>query len=384
MVILEKPFVSVELKGYLEEEQIPVLKNQMALDVCSDNKCNLMDDESFRKALLEAPRIYTTSENALEWIYNNVKDEEMLAAVNVMKDKVLFRKRLQSVYPQFFFREMAPEELKKTDPSSLPFPLILKPSVGFFSIGVYTIYNEDDWKHAVKEIEEQMDSWKNQFPESVIGSASFILEEYIEGEEYALDAYFDKEGEPVILNIMKHDFSSSTDVSDRLYYTGKEMIEGKLETFTQYLRVLNCLMGAKNFPVHIELRVGENKIVPIECNPMRFAGWCTTDLVRFAFGLNTVEYYLKGKKPDWMELLKGKEGKLYSLIVLDKPRSEKMPASFDYEALKESFQKVLCLRKLDFKSYPAFGFLFTETDSARKEELENIVRSDLTEYITWA
>lgn len=58
-----------------------------------------------------------------------------------------------------------------------------------------------------------------------MGNAVFILEQYITGEEYALDAYYDENGRAVLLNIMKHDFACSSDVSDRLYYTGKEIIE---------------------------------------------------------------------------------------------------------------------------------------------------------------
>lgn len=37
-------------------------------------------------------------------------------------------------------------------------------------------------------------------------------------------------------------------------------------------------MRVTNFPVHVEIRVKEDKICPIEFNPMRFAGLCTTDI----------------------------------------------------------------------------------------------------------
>jgi hypothetical protein len=32
----------------------------------------------------------------------------------------------------------------------------------------------------------------------------------------------------------------------------------------------------KNFPAHAEVRIDENKIIPIEVNPLRFGGFCTT------------------------------------------------------------------------------------------------------------
>ena len=50
------------------------------------------------------------------------------------------------------------------------------------------------------------------------------MEEYVEGEEYAIDCYFDEKGEVVILNILHHKFSSGRDTSDRVYSTSKEII----------------------------------------------------------------------------------------------------------------------------------------------------------------
>ncbi|WP_041779331.1 ATP-grasp domain-containing protein [Belliella baltica] len=54
--------------------------------------------------------------------------------------------------------------------------------------------------------------------------SDFQLEEYIRGEEYAFDCYFDKNGDPVILNILHHVFISEKDVSDRWYYSSEEVI----------------------------------------------------------------------------------------------------------------------------------------------------------------
>lgn len=68
---------------------------------------------------------------------------------------------------------------------------------------------------------------EKNYPQKVIDNSTYILEEFIHGEEYAIDAYYDENGKVVILNIMKHDFSSTSDVSDRLYYTSKEIINEK-------------------------------------------------------------------------------------------------------------------------------------------------------------
>lgn len=77
----------------------------------------------------------------------------------------------------------------------------------------------------------------------------------------------------------------------------------------------------------------------------------------------------------------GKAGKLYTLMVLNKPENCPPVQSFDYDALRRDFGKVLHLRPCDFRRFSHFGFLFTETPADRREELDRIIRSDLTEYM---
>jgi len=84
-------------------------------------------------------------------------------------------------------------------------------------------------------------------------------------------------------------------------------------------------------------------LLPVEVNPMRFGGWCTTpDLSFLAYGFNSYLYYYLQKKPNWPEVLKGKEGKLFSIIVLDNSTGIDVDeiASFDYEKLLAGFEKV--------------------------------------------
>jgi hypothetical protein len=50
--------------------------------------------------------------------------------------------------------------------------------------------------------------------------------------------------------------------------------------------------------------------------------------------------------------------------------------------LLSRFEHPLELRKIDYKEYPVFGFLFAETSQANFGELERILRSDLKEFIS--
>ncbi|MBQ8445537.1 MAG: ATP-grasp domain-containing protein, partial [Opitutales bacterium] len=216
MFILEKPFVSAELKDYLEASQAAVLKNDVALEAATTHKLNLITDAEARERIAAGERIYTTSENALDWIYANTAGSPLTQTIDAMKNKAEMRRLLKSVYPDFFFEEIEAENLKNVKFEDLPCPVVLKPSVGFFSVGVYTIQTREDWTHALADIEKTSADWKKLYPESVLGNGKFVIEKYIHGEEYAVDVYFDGDGNAVILNILKHDFSSERDVSDRL------------------------------------------------------------------------------------------------------------------------------------------------------------------------
>ncbi|MCR5183342.1 MAG: ATP-grasp domain-containing protein [Opitutales bacterium] len=379
MIILEKPLVSQELKAYLQASKTPVLDNAYAREILAGTPgCRLTGDAEARERIAGGERLYTVSENALEWVLQNIDDPCSRRVIDTMKNKTAMRQILQSAYPDFFFREISVEKLAELDFDTIPVPVVLKPSVGFFSVGVYTVRDKNDWQNALDDIQKSSGNWKKLYPESVLAKQNFILEKYIDGDEYAVDVYFDGDGNAVILNILKHDFSSASDVSDRLYYTSKKVILENLEPFTAFFNRVNKSLGARNFPAHVELRVEDGKAVPVEFNPMRFSGYCTTDVSLFAYGFRTYDFYLNDKKPDWEKILSGKDGKIYAMILLNKPVPCPEVKDFDYDSLCKKFQKILCLRKSDWQKNSVFGFLFVETDNP--QELDYIVKSDLLEF----
>lgn len=381
MIILDKQYVSRELKDYLETSGVPVLRSDVSLKAGENRRFNLVSDEEADALLAKGERIYTTCENSLAWVLSHSPDEAMKKGVALFKDKAAFRRVLAEIYPDFFFREVPAAELEALDFHTLKTPFVLKPSVGFFSVGVYTVFNEDDWKRALADIRDHSREWEKGYDRRVVSNAVFLLEEYIKGEEYAVDFYYDGDGKAVILNIFHHEFSSPEDVSDRLYCSDAAIIREHLEPFTQFFNRMNERIGARNLPVHLELRTNGGRIVPIEANPMRFAGWCLTDLALHAYGIYTYDYFLSDRRPDWDALLSGREDLLYSFIVLNPPAGLRDDDVFDYDRLCASFRKVMELRRLDWHKEPVFGFLFTETEAANRKELDHILVSDLSEYL---
>ncbi len=388
MIILDKPYVSKFLQETIRDFKIPVLKTEILQEIDLIENLVYIDKESALKKLKNdnySP-LYTNSENSINWIKNNLAFTGLPERINIFKDKVKFRELLKTIYPYFYYREINLEEIDDVKYADLPQPFVFKPSVGFFSIGVSSVPDEETWNSTKELIKTQINTIKNLYPEEVIDVSKFIIEEYVEGTEYAFDAYYDSEGHPVILNILQHIFSSNEDVSDRVYVTSKDIIENNLDLFNNFLETVGNLSGLKNFPLHVEVRLSDDdKLVPIEINPMRFGGWCTTaDMTYYALNFNSYEYFFSQKKPDWNELLKDKGGKLFSIIVLDNSTGYdgRMIENFDYDKLLASFENPLELRKINYEEYPVFGFLFTETSQDNLTELQRILTSDLREFIT--
>ncbi len=388
MIILDHPYVSEFLKDTAAELQIPVLKNEMAAGLNTKKGLRLLEEAEFIELIKEKGEcsLYSNSENSIGWISENLGFTGLPEKIELFKNKIKFRELLERIYPELYFKGVEFEQLDEIRVEEIEKPFIIKPAVGFFSLGVHKVSTNEEWDSVLKSIKAEVDEIRGLYPVQVLDAGKFIIEGNIEGEEFAVDAYFNSEGKPVVLNIFKHIFSSENDLSDRVYFTSKTVMETHREAVEDLLKEIGKLVGLRNFPLHIELRIAEDRrIQPIELNPMRFAGWCTTDIAHFAYGINTYRYFLEQLEPDWKTILADKEGKSFCLVILNRPAylNLKEVKAFNYEKLLSDFEKPLELRKVDHEKYGFFGYMFTETRDSGWSEIERILKSDLKEYITF-
>lgn len=388
MIFLEKPYVSEFFKETITANSYPVVDTQTAREFGFSDYPYLKAREAVVEELKNsaAPVLYTTSENAIGWIAENLEFTGLPGKIDMFKDKVKFRQLIQEIYPDFYFKGLTRDKLAGFSLEGVPMPFIIKPSTGFFSMGVHKVSDPGEWEMTLAAIDREMTFQKDLYPGEVLDTNRFILEQCIEGQEFAVDAYFDESGEPVVLNILEHLFSSAEDLSDRIYMTSREIVKENLDDFSHFLRELGRVSGVRNFPVHVEIRKDESGvIVPIEVNPMRFGGWCTTgDLCFPAHGFNPYEYYFQQKKPDWERILSSGTGDLFSIIVLDNStglRGDQI-GDFDYDQVLAGFENPLELRKLDYNEQPVFGFIFARTRKNNFSELDRILRSNLQAFVT--
>lgn len=385
MFLLDKPFVSDFLIQTIRDNNYKIVSYAASRALVKDPDLNWISQQEATDIIKQNPLtpIYSNSENALSWIDQHLAENDLHHQIKAFKDKYQFRQLLQETFPDFYFEKISLADIQKVSAKNLSFPFVIKPSVGFFSIGVHVVNNANDWKKAKRSLNPE--NLESIFPESVLNTTEFIIEAYIDGEEYAVDYYHNSLGEVVVLNVMHHVFSSGTDTSDRVYSTSKEIIERHRTGIESFLNKLGERSHLRNFPAHAELRIDKSgNTIPIEINPLRFGGWCTTgDLLGVSLGFNAYQAFIEGKKPDWDKVFKGKEDKIFSIVVLDNNSgfAAEQITNFDYNALSRDFEKPLAIRKFDIKKYPIFGFVFSETSLNNKSELTDILRSDLKKYI---
>lgn len=377
MIILEKPYVSDFLKETCLKNNYPVLENDFAAASC---KFNFVSPNDAAK-LSGNPKVYINSENALSWVMQNLTLTNLPQKADFFKDKHKFRKLLKQIYPDFYFEEINFDAFKKINPADLRLPLIVKPSIGFLSMGVYPVYTAEDWSEVIRQVEKDLEKQAGFFPPDVMNFNNFLLEEFIDGKEYAVDAFFDAAGRPVILNIYEHPFLNDKDVLDRVYMTSGRIMEENLADFETLLAKIGAAAELKNFPVHMELRKSKKGIIPIEINPLRFAGMCNADLAFYAYGINPYECFFEDKRPDWKNILSGDKDEMFYFNIAEIPSDiERAEISgFDTEKYLKNIANPLEVRTFDPKTESAFTQIFARTKDYG--EIKNLLSLNMPDFI---
>lgn len=385
MFLLDAPYVSRLLLETVERLEQPVLDIPGARKFTEGTGIELIDNIEFAARLAVGQRVLSNSENALAHIFDCGCYDELVRQIDVCKDKALFRETVAEIHPEYAFKRVGPEELETVDVSHMPLPFVVKPARGFFSLGVHVVNDHAQWPEVVQAIRDEREQMNANYPEAVVNAGEFLIEEGIEGDEYAIDVYYDENGDPVITNILFHHFVSDDDISDRLYYTSTRIIRNWLEPFTEYTAQLGRVCGFRNFPMHLEVRVDEQgHIQPIEANPLRFAGWCVADITIHAWGFNPYEYFFENRRPDWPGLLAEHKGEVTVMVIGDVPAGTDKSSitSVDYDGFQSMFSNVLELRRIDYSEYPVFAFAFARMDQDSLQELKQKLTTDFARFLT--
>lgn len=384
MIIVDPNYVSPRMCTWLAETGQPVLDTPMGRAIAARTPgIVLVADEEAAARVNAGERLYTMSESALDWVRAHVTRPDLLRSLDAYKDKERTRVLLAPLYPDLTFRAYGIDELLTVPCPEEALPCVIKPAVGFLSVGVYLVHTLAEWRAACDAIAAGRARWSSQYGESVVGSGRFLVEPLLEGEEYAVDAYYDAEGHAHVLDILHHQFADAADTSDRLYVTGPSVIRAQLEPITRFLNQANTCIGVRDVPVHVELREKDGRIVPIEFNALRFAGLGGTEVSRFAYGFFTFDLYLNGRTPDWEAILAGcDEDELTCLSCLE-PSDDRSYAhrNLDFRALAADYPGTCATAPFDYDTAGFFGFLFWKTSASDPSERARLLADDLSGYL---
>ncbi|MEK4714008.1 ATP-grasp domain-containing protein [Sporosarcina sp. FSL K6-5500] len=383
MIILDKPYVSTLLSSTLQQLGTPVLKIG-DVQIPEEEKLDLLEETLFFEQLEKssAPLLFN-SENGLAMLMNYLPESKFAEWTSLFKNKAEFRRRMTKIYPSFYFREVSIQDLYEIPLESIPFPIIIKPVIGYSSVGVYRIDCIEDWHHTVEKLKVDINDSASAYPNDVIDSQTVILEELIQGNEYAIDAYFTKEGKPVILNLFKRMFANDKDMSDRIYYTSKSVLSETLAPISDFLEKLGDIDALASFPLHFEVRITkEGQVVPIEVNPFRFAGIGTTELGVHAYGVDVYDYYFNQLKPNWEEKIEAMDNAIYSFLCaeFDPSISLELIRAVDHESFKQQFNEILDYRYMNYKEYPIFSVVFFKHHTF--DENKRLLTLELSNFIS--
>src|SRR5450756_403430 len=176
--ILEEPYVSDLLATTVAELGLPVLDTPMAKRrLFGPPAVPLSADDVFAAAASRpGARLYSNSENAIGWIAEHLAHSDLPRMIGLFKDKVAFRELVADLYPDYRYFGLPLSGLRTFDPSSLRAPFIVKPAVGFFSMGVHVVESAEAWPAVVVEIEREVQAFDSIYPDHVLGLDRFVVE----------------------------------------------------------------------------------------------------------------------------------------------------------------------------------------------------------------
>jgi hypothetical protein len=107
---------------------------------------------------------------------------------------------------------------------------------------------------------------------SALSADRLIVEQHVDGEEYAADVFLDANGDPVLTSTYRHPMPANPAYLHMVYYSSRAVMDLVAPQAMEVFRALNDELGATNLAMHSEFRLEEGRLIPIEINSMHFGG----------------------------------------------------------------------------------------------------------------
>lgn len=173
----------------------------------------------------------------------------------------------------------------KFDLNNMPFPVVIKPCDDSGSSQVTVCYSEEEALTAVQALSEfRVNRRGYQL------SPHYLIEEFIEGDEYSAEAYWDSQSDKwKILGITKKYTTSGQYAVEVGHDFPDESLD--IENVTKTIIEWLTQIGLSHTVAHVEFKISHGEIKLIEINP-RVAGGMIDTLCYQSTGFDLIECYL--------------------------------------------------------------------------------------------
>ena len=323
-------------------------------------------------------KICITTEACLDLVLERMTNEEIKKSIEVLKDKYKFRQLIKPLFPDYFYQKIPFDQIKSLQVKEKS---VLKPQKGCFGTGVRILSPDQDMAFVSKDVRNEISRNSDVLSEEVLSKDDFILEKYIDGEEYAVDMFFDHLGKPHIANIYHHPIPENTFYLHMIYYSSNEVFQRLYKKAIEFYSKLNESLSLKNILLHGEFRyTNENQLFPIEINPMRFGGMGLGNMIYYTMNINPYEYFIRNQSPPWKELWsnQNRSDNIYAFFIAYNGRNiDKSTHEPDIEKLCSEFSEVLNSCIFNYKEQLAFGTFIIRENS---KNLKKLLKIDFDNY----
>ncbi len=322
-----------------------------------------------------------TSEGLINAVNSKTISENKLKATNFLKDKVLFRETIANLFSDYHFFNVKIEDLPTL---KIENKMVVKPRKGFFGTGIRIIDENTNLEQIKNEVSAEIEKNAKAFAnsESILSSEELLVEDYIGGEEYAVDMFYDENGQPQLLNIYYHPIPQNEAYIHALYCSSRKIYEKIAPKAIDIFTKLNEALQVKNYIIHAEFKLDGDKFIPIEMNPMRLGGMGLGNMCFYALGVNPYQYLSEGKAPDWDKIWNKEENKdaVYNfLIAYNGTEVDTETQNPNIDKLKQDLGEVMNETVIDHKKNLVFGIFTSKETEESMEKLKNIEFNDYFE-----
>lgn len=198
-------------------------------------------------------------------------------AARISNDKYLMREVMKNngMKVPTYYRIKCLEDLSNII-DGISFPIIVKPTSSSGSIGVIFVKTKEDFKNACKFA----------FEES--GSSEIILEEYLVGKEYSVEA-LSQNGKHHIITITEKFLNELPYFVEQRHIVPANLSKENYMLIEEYVSNFLDICGINNSASHTELKLTENGPIIIETGARIGGDQITADLVPLATGVSMHE-----------------------------------------------------------------------------------------------